>query len=555
MLSDKDVIIIKNSSHWAQRTVNLLSSLTAKNGSLYRELLRKEYVIEDTLEECIDHLTVFTDKSLNDASAISKFAGIKSLGDSICFTMEKFVFPAFFPTKQEQMEFVNQRITSGKSIKGDNLKIDLESLDDNFIYDKNILNIKVKLLSEPKPTNPEVLVIYSKIVLKLRELYTMSVLKQGGGGSFEASKIQLMNLYKQYETVKKQTEEAAAVPVPQKSSLNLAPITELNKYKRLNIDLSTINNKNISDKGIVNIKNDLINNPPKTKNAIILTLYYQLCYYIFNCSNNGLLTDEDLNAYKAAVYTTYEKYKKLSNEIEEVGAQSLSIEKDTNNSTTGAGMGAGTAVKNENKNKPKDQTEILEDELSKPKKSKSKGIEPAKPIDATEKDETNTTSTAIAIYNKLTKEAYSPVFTPAKEIVNKTKQYIPFINEQHDIFSVRESCLSALKELLIIIKETTATFKKMFDAKTNGDNATDAYQQMIDAYNQFANNYNDKIEIFVSFYDLLRLKAKNDKMLKSRKELNSRQKGQSYELDDFSGYTWSDMPAFSASKFKRMKLL
>ena len=146
-------------------------------------------------------------------------------------------------------------------------------------------------------------------------------------------------------------------------------------------------------------------------------------------------------------------------------------------------------------------------------------------------------------YYLLSLGKYGLITTPVKETLTSIKQVIPFAGESEDIYSYKKNVVDATKELIAKAKEFTITIQKAI----GNDDKLSKWTSIIDLYNEFADLYNSKIDLFVYLYEALRMKAKQDKLLKSRKKQKD-DKG--YELPDFSGYDWQDLPSVTKSKFK-----
>lgn len=156
------------------------------------------------------------------------------------------------------------------------------------------------------------------------------------------------------------------------------------------------------------------------------------------------------------------------------------------------------------------------------------------------------TADEVVFYQLLALGSYGAIRTPLRGAFTALKQYIPFAGEAPDIYEHRRAAINAAKELaddskafIVSIQEAMSTDDKMMK-----------WVSVIDAFNAFADSYNSKTIYFSSMYDALSIKSRHDKMIKTRKELKDKQKGESYELSDFSEYDWRDTPTLSSSRFK-----
>lgn len=156
---------------------------------------------------------------------------------------------------------------------------------------------------------------------------------------------------------------------------------------------------------------------------------------------------------------------------------------------------------------------------------------------------------SIVAYKLLAESAYGSIKTPIKEKLLALKQYLPFGDNQYDIFSFRKTCITSVKHLIKLNEKFLDSIQKAIDTK----NQEMKWLIIINGFNNFAEEYNKSIELFVQFYDLLKRKATLDKIKKSKK--NKSKNLQNTSLSDFQDYTWSDFPAFSQNKFKKINLI
>ncbi len=156
---------------------------------------------------------------------------------------------------------------------------------------------------------------------------------------------------------------------------------------------------------------------------------------------------------------------------------------------------------------------------------------------------------SIVAYKLLAESAYGGIRTPIKEKMLALKQYIPFIKNPYDIFAFRKTCVSVVKKLI----KSNQDFLDIIHIAMKSKNNDAKWENIINGFNTFATEYNENKESFVQFYDLLKRKAAQDKMKKSKKDKSKNINNPG--LNDFQDYSWTDFPTFSANRFKDIALI
>jgi len=149
-------------------------------------------------------------------------------------------------------------------------------------------------------------------------------------------------------------------------------------------------------------------------------------------------------------------------------------------------------------------------------------------------------------YYLLSLGKYSRIRTPIKDVLTSVKQYIPFVREPADIYSYRRTAIYSTKELTKFAEEFSEVIQ---EAISQTDKLT-KWVMIINKFNDFADQYNSKINFFEEMFESLLLKSKHDKLLRSKKPLKGDQKNQKYELEGFSEYNMMDFSSSARSKFK-----
>ncbi len=151
---------------------------------------------------------------------------------------------------------------------------------------------------------------------------------------------------------------------------------------------------------------------------------------------------------------------------------------------------------------------------------------------------------AASYYYLLALSEYGSISTRLKDVSLPVKQVIPFVREKSDIYTYRKAAIQSTKELMMSSKD----FMRGIQGAIIEKDALMKWVAVIEAFNAFADQYNLRLTYYSGFYDILSIKARQDKMLKSKKA--PKVKGQEYSLGDFSEYNWSELPNSSQYKFK-----
>ncbi|MFZ4795840.1 MAG: hypothetical protein ACOYMA_00005, partial [Bacteroidia bacterium] len=153
-------------------------------------------------------------------------------------------------------------------------------------------------------------------------------------------------------------------------------------------------------------------------------------------------------------------------------------------------------------------------------------------------------------YYMLSLAGYGTIKTPTKEVLTSVKQFIPFIREPSDIYSLRTNVIAASKDLY----SSATEFARAIQSAIKTEDKLSKWIMIIEKHDEFVDIYNSKIPFFVSLYDALAYKAKHDKLLKSRKKIKDKKDkkdiGTDYSLGDFSSYDWSDVYGSGSSRFR-----
>ena len=154
---------------------------------------------------------------------------------------------------------------------------------------------------------------------------------------------------------------------------------------------------------------------------------------------------------------------------------------------------------------------------------------------------------AATYYYMLSLAGYGTIKTPTKEVLTSVKQFIPFIREPSDIYSLRANVIAASKDLY----SSATEFARAIQSAIKTEDKLSKWIMIIEKHDEFVDIYNSKIPFFVSLYDALAYKAKHDKLLKSRKKIKDKKDiGTDYSLGDFSSYDWSDVYGSGSSRFR-----
>jgi len=156
----------------------------------------------------------------------------------------------------------------------------------------------------------------------------------------------------------------------------------------------------------------------------------------------------------------------------------------------------------------------------------------------------------ITSYYLLSLGGYGKIITPIKEKWLEVKNFIGIGDDT--VSNTRRECVDASKELIGESMKFVDVIETVI--KTNQQVDKDKWVMILIAFNDFSASYNKKIPFFAGFYSILRTKANQDKLMRSKKQRKTdRTNSSDYSLRDFVEHTWSDLPSRSTNRFPPIK--
>lgn len=137
---------------------------------------------------------------------------------------------------------------------------------------------------------------------------------------------------------------------------------------------------------------------------------------------------------------------------------------------------------------------------------------------------------------------YGSIKTPIKERILKIKNFFGFIDDK-TIYSMRDDCINYTKALI----EKLSLFIDELEKASKIKDLKQKWFIIINAYNAFATEYNNYRIFYVELYNILKTKATQNKLLKTKK-LPKKDIGDG-ELKDFMEYSWVDIPTNIERRF------